>query len=238
MANALAKTTNHGSANNEHPAHPAAGPKKNHYVFLQAHESTFLEAAVARLIPADEKWGGALEAGVVNYIDLQLQGSWGAGERLYRSGPWIAGEKTQGYQLPYTPSELFRTALRALDKDLKAKKLSFEKMTPVEQDQFLKKLETSDQDLDGVPAKTFFAQMYQMTIEGFFADPSYGGNKNMVSWRMIGFPGAFASYYDLVDKHGIKITRAPMSLAQDSGGHMHMQPNRTSSAGQAPKEGT
>jgi gluconate 2-dehydrogenase gamma chain len=37
----------------------------------------------------------------------------------------------------------------------------------------------------------------------------------MVSWRMIGFPGAYASYYDLVDQHGIKIDRPPTSLAED-----------------------
>jgi cytochrome c553 len=33
----------------------------------------------------------------------------------------------------------------------------------------------------------------------------------MVSWRMIGFPGAYASYYDLVDQHGIKIDRPPLA---------------------------
>jgi len=47
----------------------------------------------------------------------------------------------------------------------------------------------------------------------------------MISWRMIGFPGAYASYYDLVDQHGIKIDRAPMSLAQDAHGHVHPNPN-------------
>ena len=74
--------------------------------------------AAARLIPADAKWPGALEAGVPNYIDKQLAGAWGAGERLYRSGPWRPGTPTQGYQLPFTPAELFRTALAAIAKDL------------------------------------------------------------------------------------------------------------------------
>jgi gluconate 2-dehydrogenase gamma chain len=46
----------------------------------------------------------------------------------------------------------------------------------------------------------------------------------MVSWRMIGFPGAYASYYDLIDKHGIKLDRAPMSLAEDAHGHVHPNP--------------
>jgi gluconate 2-dehydrogenase gamma chain len=41
---------------------------------------------------------------------------------------------------------------------------------------------------------------------------------------MIGFPGAYASYYDLVDRHGIKIDRAPTSLAQDVHAHVHVDP--------------
>ncbi|MGE5084685.1 MAG: gluconate 2-dehydrogenase subunit 3 family protein [Bacillota bacterium] len=198
---------------------------KTTYIFFDKREAAFIEAAVARLIPADEKWGGALEAGVPNYIDKQLAGAWGAGERLYRSGPWKNGTSTQGYQLPFTPAELYRTALKALDKEFKANKTSFETMTTDQQDAFLKRLESAEGDLDGVPRKLFFANLLQMTIEGFFADPVYGGNRDMVSWRMIGFPGAYGSYYDIVENYGIKITRAPMSLAEDFTGHIHTNPN-------------
>ena len=83
------------------------------YLFFNTDEAAFIEAAVARLIPADDRWPGALEAGVPNYIDKQLNGAWGAGERLYRNGPWQAGTPSQGYQLPFTPAELFRTAIAA-----------------------------------------------------------------------------------------------------------------------------
>ena len=58
------------------------------YIFFNLDEVEFIEAAVARLIPADDRWPGALEVGVTNYIDKQMGGAWGAGERLYRSGPW------------------------------------------------------------------------------------------------------------------------------------------------------
>src|SRR5262245_57700760 len=90
------------------------------YVFFNTEEAAFIEAAVARLIPADDDWPGAVEAGVPNYIDKQLAGAWGAGERLYRSGPWEQGTPSQGYQLPFTPAELFRTALAAINKELAA----------------------------------------------------------------------------------------------------------------------
>src|SRR4051794_1784809 len=66
------------------------------YLFFNHEEAAFIEAAVARLIPKDEQWAGALEAGVPNYIDKQLGGAWGAGERLYRSGPWQPGTPSQG----------------------------------------------------------------------------------------------------------------------------------------------
>jgi gluconate 2-dehydrogenase gamma chain len=48
----------------------------------------------------------------------------------------------------------------------------------------------------------------------------YGGNKDMAAWKMIGFPGAYASYYDLVDQYGVAFTAAPRSLAQDRAGHV------------------
>ena len=74
-------------------------------------------------------------------------------------------------------------------------------------------------------SEVFFAALWQGTVEGFFSDPVYGGNRDMAGWRMIGFPGAYASYYDLVDRHGIKIDRPAMSLAQDADGHVHPNPN-------------
>jgi gluconate 2-dehydrogenase gamma chain len=192
------------------------------YLFFNADEAAFIEAAVARLIPKDEQWGGALEAGVPNYIDKQLGGAWGAGERLYRSGPWQAGTPSQGYQLPFTPAELFRTALTAIDKALA--QTPFARMSADQQDGYLTSLQKGGTDLGGVPSDVFFAQLWESTLEGFFSDPVYGGNRNMVSWRMIGFPGAYASYYDLVDQHGLKIDRPPMSLAEDAHGHVHMNP--------------
>lgn len=202
---------------------PSALAKSDTYLFLNSEEAAFIEAAVARLIPKDDQWAGALEAGVPNYIDKQLAGAWGAGERLYRSGPWHPGTPSQGYQLPFTPAELFRTALGAINRDLSQR--PFATMNADEQDSYLKTIEAGGQDLGGVPSDAFFAHLWQCALEGFFSDPVYGGNRDMVSWRMIGFPGAYASYYDLVDQHGIKLDRLPMSLAQDAHGHIHMDPN-------------
>ena len=195
------------------------------YLFFNAEEALFIEAACERLIPADESGTGAIGAGVPNYLDKQLGGAWGAGERLYRSGPWAPGTPQQGYQLPFTPAELFRNCLRAIDRQLGTANTPFHDMSPDQQDVYLRSLESGAHELDGVPSAIFFDMLLAMSIEGFFADPAYGGNKDMVAWRMIGFPGAYADYYEAIDQHGVKFVRDPLSLAEDGRGHVHLHPN-------------
>jgi gluconate 2-dehydrogenase gamma chain len=207
------------------PAKPPleTSPVKPTFLFFNAEEVLFIEAACERLIPADELGPGALGAGVPNYLDKQLGGAWGAGERLYRSGPWQPGTPSQGYQLPFTPAELFHASLRAINRDLEAHHTPFNAMSADDQDAFLKSLESGAHDLDGVPSAVFFDLLSKMTVEGFFSDPVYGGNRDMVAWRMIGFPGAYADYYEAIDRHGVKFVREPMSLAEDGQGHIHVR---------------
>jgi gluconate 2-dehydrogenase gamma chain len=205
------------------PAASAAASADTVYLFFSSAEALFIEAACERLIPADELGPGALDAGVPNYLDKQLGGAWGAGERLYRSGPWQPGTPTQGYQLPFTPAELFHTSLRAILRDLNAQNSPFHAMPAENQDVYLKSLESGTHDLDGVPSAVFFDALLQMTVEGFFSDPVYGGNRDMVAWRMIGFPGAYADYFETADRHGMKFDREPMSLAEDGKGHIHQR---------------
>jgi gluconate 2-dehydrogenase gamma chain len=194
----------------------AEAQPKPAFVFLNPAEAAFIQAAVARLIPKDEAGPGALEAGVPNYIDKQLAGAWGTGERLYRSGPWREGTPSQGYQLPFTPAELFRTAIRALNQ-----KQNISRLGPSEQDALLDSLQKGKTDLGGVPSNVFFESLLEVTIEGFFSDPAYGGNRGMVGWKLIGFPGAYADFYEHVDKHGVAYITPPTSLAQDAQGRIH-----------------
>ncbi len=207
------------------PGSPHHIPEKSTYLFFQSDEAKFIEAACERLIPADAVGPGALIAGVPNYLDKQLNGAWGAGERLYRSGPWLKGTASQGYQLPFTPAELFRIALQSILLDFKKRQQVFWELPSDAQDQYLKTLEHAAQELGGVPATVFFDVLLKMTIEGFFSDPVYGGNRGMVAWRMIGFPGAYADYYEAIDRNGIPFDREPMSIGEDGHRHMHPDPN-------------
>ena len=65
----------------------------------------------------------------------------------------------------------------------------------------------------GFSSRAFFELMLQNTMEGFFADPLYGGNRDMAAWKMIGYPGARYNYLDWVNRHNEKYPLPPVSLA-------------------------
>src|SRR5947208_7714815 len=95
------------SAAEPHAQHAARAPSQT-YMYLTQPEVAFVEAAVARLIPADELGPGAKEAGVACLIDRQLVGAWGTMAKMYRQGPWPEGTQQKGYQSPLTPQQVDR----------------------------------------------------------------------------------------------------------------------------------
>ena len=86
-------------------------------------------------------------------------------------------------------------------------------LTDDKKDELLHGIEDSKIKLDGVDAKTFFATLVKDTQKGFFADPIYGGNKDMAAWKMIGFPGARYDYRDWIDRHNERYPNPPVSIA-------------------------
>ena len=188
-------------------AHP--GNVKEKYMFFSAAEVAFVDAAVARLIPADELGPGAKEAGVAYFIDQQLFGGWGTMAKMYRQGPYSEGTPQQGYQSPLTPQEIYRAAIREINHALGK---PFEKFAAKEQDEVLKNLEDGKLALESVPSRFFFNMLLESTIEGFFSDPIYGGNRGKAGWRLVGFPGVAAAYTTHVDKHGVPYNAEPVSI--------------------------
>src|SRR5262249_55482608 len=83
--------------------------------FFTRAEIDFVDAAVSRLIPADDLGPGAKEVGVTTFLDRQLAGHYGRATRWYMNGPWPKGTETQGYQSRMTPAQLYRAAIRAID---------------------------------------------------------------------------------------------------------------------------
>jgi gluconate 2-dehydrogenase gamma chain len=197
-----------GVANAPEPAAPGGN------VFFSADEATFIDAAVARLIPQDDLGPGAKEAGVTLFLDRQLAGPFGKAESWYMAGPWDKGTKSQGYQTRLTPAQLYRAAIKSADEYCSEKfsNKPFAQLTGEQQDQVLTGLEKGEIELKGVDAATFFGIFWQNTIEGFFSDPIYGGNRDMVGWKQIGFPGAHYDYRPYVAKHGERLNLAPVGL--------------------------
>ena len=139
------------------------------------------------------------------------------------SGPWAKGSETQGYQSRMTPAQLYRAAIKSIDayctKTFGDK--NFVQLGVPDQDKVLGELEEGKIKLDDIDAKAFFKQLLLNTQEGFFADPIYGGNKDMAAWKMIGFPGARYDYRDYVKKHGERFDLPPVSLSGRPGWNPH-----------------
>jgi len=182
--------------------------------FFDGNEGRAVEAAVARLIPADETGPGAKEAGVAVFIDRQLAGAWGAGDHLYRQTPFLAGTPQQGYQLAFTPAEMFRLGLAKLDDAARAAHgTTFADLAPKQQNALLAEAEQGKLDFGTLPSAAFFSALLDATMEGFFSDPIYGGNRDKIGWKLVGFPGVHASYANDIERHGVAWTRPPASIA-------------------------
>jgi gluconate 2-dehydrogenase gamma chain len=184
------------------------------YRFFTADEQAFIEPAIDRLIPPDAVGPSATQANVHVFLDRQLAGPFGRGDHYYLGGPWPKGVPEQGYQSRFSPAQLYRAAIPAIASYVSGefKSKTFKEISTAEQDTVLKGLEAGTIALSGVDGKAFFAMFLQNTIEGYFSDPIYGGNKDMAAWKMIGFPGAHYDYREWVSRHGERVPYPPVSI--------------------------
>ncbi len=173
------------------------------YIFFAPAEASFVNAAVARLIPADALGPGAPEAGVPVFIDRQLAGPFGDAVDWYMGGPWADGTEEQGYQSRLTPAGVYRAAISAIDAHTQRTfGKAFAALTAAQQDDLLHALEDGKLELSGVSAATFFKLLWNNTQEGFFADPIYEGNRGFAGWNLIGYPGPRYNYVGAIRHYG------------------------------------
>ncbi|WP_049218479.1 gluconate 2-dehydrogenase subunit 3 family protein, partial [Serratia marcescens] len=85
-----------------------------------------------------------------------------------------------------------------------------------QQDAMLQKFESGEAEFQQLPSKLFFSYLLQNTREGFFSDPIHGGNKDMVGWKLINFPGARADFMDWVER-GERYPFPPVSIRGERG---------------------
>ena len=172
-----------------------------------------MEALADRLIPPDPDTPGGKDAGCAVFVDRQLAGRYGRQGGLYVSPPFIKGTKEQGPQDEDGPAVQYRKALAALDQYCRKQKGgAFASLSDADKDGIIGDLESGAAKLDGVDGQAFFEQLLTNVHEGFFADPIYGGNRDMCAWRMIGYPGARYDYRDWVKRHNERYPHPPVSF--------------------------
>jgi gluconate 2-dehydrogenase gamma chain len=191
---------------------------QSRHLFFDEHEWRTIDAAVARIIPADHE-PGAREAGVTDFIDRFLSGVDFVHARADGSGfKPLHGKAVEAWQERVREARvLYRDGVRTLD-DLsrEAYGAAFAVLSPDQQDSVLGRLEKvaarrergtpaeADEQVDekaslgGAPPSNqpvttdglgFFDTLVLHVRQGFYADPVYGGNRDRIGWKVIGYPG-------------------------------------------------
>lgn len=155
----------------KYPPDAAAQPRSSSTgdqrgAFFNSEDAQTVDAFAERLMPGAPGKPGARDAGVLNYIDLALAGAYSDQQDFYRRG------------------------LASLDAYCVAThNAPFVKLDATRQDAVIKAVEDNKATGFTWPsAAAFFNTLRTHTMEGIFADPVYGGNKDFAGWRLVGLP--------------------------------------------------
>jgi gluconate 2-dehydrogenase gamma chain len=178
----------HKTAATETTESAMPGHQEGHGAFLNDDDAKTVEAFAERIMPGAPGMPGAKDADVLNYIDLALAGAYADQQDFYRRGLAQLDAYCQAtYQLPFVRLDAARqdAVITALEEG-KAAGFTFP------------------------TAQAFFNTLRTHTMEGMFADPVYGGNKDFAGWKLVGFPGAQPVFTpaDMQSKEAFK--RVPM----------------------------
>lgn len=182
-------------------------PDSEERLFFTAHEWAAIEAAAARIIPTDHD-PGAREARAIVFIDRYLSGI----DYVYAAADGsgflrLAGAEANAARARNAVmQDLYRGGVIELDEIARRHGAAdFASADEATQDAVLAALSGSPKPshvrldehevfysrLQGNTdqGKPFFETLCFHVRQGFYADPVYGGNKNRIGWKVIGFPG-------------------------------------------------
>jgi gluconate 2-dehydrogenase gamma chain len=161
-------------------------------LYLNRADARTIEMLASQIIPSEKDSPGATEAGVVNYIDQALAGFMRELQPVYRRGL----RALDGYV-----EQRFGVAVSDLDES--------------QQWELVDSLDA----LAAIDSGEFVAQFYlivrEHTVQGFFGDPAYGGNRDTVGWRLVGFPGAQWGYTPEQMQPGVDARSIPILTIRD-----------------------
>ncbi len=176
---------------------------------------------------------------MVTYIDNRLASEDGFPEKTYRHPPyaqvyegdsppqqeggyqviWVSKDDVEryGYQSVLTPGEVYRVGVSAVNRYSNSRfGKDFVELTEQQQDTIVGDLaegRAEGFDHPALSAQAFFNNLRRHTAEGMFSDPLYGGNRDMVGWKLVGYPGAQRGYTPRdMRTEGTRLD--PQSLAQ------------------------
>ena len=220
------------------PPAPAVPPDPDIRLFFTPEEARTVDALVAVLIPGTEDDPGAREAGVVTFLDHMLATSESWAEPTYLEPPFVKTYESDtpppeaesdpdfvyipkdraadyGWQVAAPPQELYRVGLAKLDEVAGG---DFAGMPAAAQESLLEQLAAGDvdafeTDIPMFDGAAFFDMLLTHTRLGMFGDPLYGGNRFLVGWQLVGYPGARRAYTAL-DMQTEGTDLEPQSLAQ------------------------
>jgi gluconate 2-dehydrogenase gamma chain len=197
-------------------------------LFFDEHQWVTIEAAMSRVIPTDDQ-PGAKEAGTVEFLDRYLSGIGFVYAKPDGSGfEQLDGKLAEAWQQRIDIlREKYVQGIEELDRRSRARfDADFARLTAEQQDQILAKIERPEQQTDVEEAQAtaafapvepamqqtsaeidldFFPLLALHTRQGFYADPIYGGNKDRVGWKLIGFDGPAS----LAETHAGRYTTLP-----------------------------
>jgi gluconate 2-dehydrogenase gamma chain len=179
-----------------HDAHATTGAASPHTMastdghgaFFNDEDAATVRAFAERIWPAAPGTPGATEIGVLNYIDLALAGAYLDMQDFYRRG---------------------LAQLNAYCRSTQQK--PFVQLAAAQQDEVIRALEQNKATgFDWPSAPLFFNTVRTHVMEGLFADPVYGGNKNFEGWRQISFPGGQPFFTEQDMQSRAAFTREPI----------------------------
>ena len=170
--------------------------------FLTELEQVVLAAAAERLIPAEAGHPGATALGVADYID-GLLGAFGVDPpRIWAGGPFSGRVRRRGAFRPVPPTldRSKRWPGEPASRGRRAFPSASERADPgvanaVPRAASPRSVRTSPGStrtsrITVSTADAEFRQLlYEHVVEGAYAAPEYGGNRDLAGWAAIGFPG-------------------------------------------------
>ena len=192
-------------------------PPREEFLAFSERQAAIVEALTSRILPGTSDDPGAREAGVVYYIDHLLSHNSGIREPTYTAWPyartyegdtppepdndetiWVKASEISryGFQARLSPLDVYGIGIEATENY--ARQRFGRPVVELEESELDETIwALLDDEVDGFEqfsSSGFFHTLRRHTAEGMFSDPAYGGNRDMVGWKLVGYPGAQRAY--------------------------------------------